>query len=1134
MRYRVRAWYSANLALFGLIGLFISSLSLAESSAPVAKVPSADEIRQQVREFAARHVREDSPRSTSDVISAFNGNAARVPGSEIALIYEEEYKRQKDARKQTLWERVLENGIPKEGLPVVVILFVVAWLRDWLLTMLKHAWSAIDKWFYQHLAGTRLFRRVALRRYREGLIAYYQRLKMPFRGDRSLLMREVYVPLMGLEGGERGQIDTYEVLKRSRRIMITGEPGAGKSMLCKYLALAYAEGRLSGLAEGPVPILLELHRLNDPGTTLETELVAEMARMGFPNAGDFIAAGIESGSLLLLLDGLDELNGGEPQKGEQTRRDKVVRRLRDLLRTQTPCRVVITCRSAVYNGELNADVDENLQLAEFSDNQIQRFLRSWVPFMRPQKSIDQLLRTLRDRPRIMALARNPLLLSIIAYLYTDTEHVLPHSRAEFYELSTEFLLSEWKQENNRYRMNTRDKRSVLEHLALWNQDGAAQNDSDLRSMDYRIVLEEVKKLLPGLNLRPEDAQPLLDEIVQRSGLLLSIDGGERYQFVHLTLQEFFAARQLRERPNELIDRFAKNPSRWREVVMLSCGLSTDSTELIRAVYAKSPLIGFECLSDARKVDEQIVSEILGHFKALLGQPGPDRDAIAQTFGTAAADYQRPRGGEVFNFLKEELQGNNEACMLAAATALSYTNLPGAADLLASVQADDQQRKITPLLVRMGDLAVPALKRRAALGNPNALDGLQAIGTPLAGEALAALLGDNVSVTVAREAAWRLGSLLSSPAVEESLREFKLTHKLPEAERYLWVFKPFEASEASPLRRIVGRVAYLIATDEKPDRPTAPPLDPRIGIPLSIEWLKTDAKTQGAQEKIASQHVLDSQRIATKDQRPAQVPEQARLEFLARFSQRFRNEVRLPPNVLGLQWMEAIDPSPRLRGQLARIPEKTRLEFLARFSQRIPTRTDWLGIREPQKLDAAKTWQSYGFRSMILLISYLTISQIGSSVLHSPHRVSWLNALYVGTMLSVLLIGSYLVIAPRDTDSSTLHFEHVGGTLVSLLFAPLMPLFILISLFFDASVRRQWALFVGVAFAVSPWSPAIGYFVTCYLLHKLSILQVGIAWTLLILVMLALWFSGWRRERKATNPLFGLLDSPADSCSPRQR
>ena len=61
-------------------------------------------------------------------------------------------------------------------------------------------------------------------------------------------------------------------------------------------------------------------------------------------------------------------------------------------------------------------------------------------------------------------------------------------------------------------------------------------------------------------------EPGLDEIVQRSGLMLAIDGGTRYQFTHLTLQEYFAARALEAKQDELLDFYRATPDAWREVV----------------------------------------------------------------------------------------------------------------------------------------------------------------------------------------------------------------------------------------------------------------------------------------------------------------------------------------------------------------------------------------------------------------------------------------------------------------------------------------------------------------------------------------------------------------------------------------
>jgi predicted NACHT family NTPase len=254
--------------------------------------------------------------------------------------------------------------------------------------------------------------------------------------------------------------------------------------------------------------------MNDSKRSLQEHLIETLARNDFPNAENFLSQSLKQGTLMLLFDGLDEVNRIE--------RNRVVREIKDLLEKYRQCRVLITCRTAVYKGEFDDGVDRIMEISDFSDQQIRRFLSSWEPDMPPDKSIKQLMNTLHDRPKIMALARNPLLLTIIAYLYTDTPYVLPHSRAEFYRQSTDVLLRQWHQERNKYE--ARNKRLILQHLALYNQDGTDKHFQDRRSMDYKEVIQQVKIVLPQLNLNPEqDTIPIINEIIERSGLLLSID-----------------------------------------------------------------------------------------------------------------------------------------------------------------------------------------------------------------------------------------------------------------------------------------------------------------------------------------------------------------------------------------------------------------------------------------------------------------------------------------------------------------------------------------------------------------------------------------------------------------------------------
>lgn len=840
------------LRLFGLalslsigLGTVTPLLSQTVSPTPNCAVPQA--LCADIQQLAQDDVADDIPRRTAHAIELFkekHPDWKTDPAKaklEISKTYDREYSQQEKAKKQdlkALWEKLTENGllVPFIG---VLVLAIVGWFRD----AIGKAWTAlvkkIDDWVYSRFAGTRLFENVALQRYREALVEHNQHLKIPFRvNQKPLEMGEIYVPLKVAGTSSSDQVDAYSAIARHRRLLIKGIPGSGKTMLLRHMAFSYGQGRLLGLEHRPVPVLIELHRLNDPELTEEkliAEIVEAFKRNRFPKAERFVRHSLQHGKLMLLLDGLDEVNSRvRPMLGQ---------RISDLLRSfdrHQRCRLIVTCRTAVYDNEFAHETDQTLEVVEFTDQQMRRFLAAWQREIPAGKSIDQLMQTLRDRPRIMALARNPLLLTIIVHLYTDPAFELPRSRTEFYQVSTRILLEQWQDQLNRYRGG--DKRRVLQHLALHQQQASTQQQQDRRSIDYPVVLEQIRLLLPSLNLDPDgDTIPLLEELVERSGLFLKIDGGDRYQFAHLTLQEYFAAESLADKPQDLIRLFQSDPTTWREVVKLWCGLAGDSTELIRAVYQQDAILGFECLADAQQVEQQQADSIIAYCQGLVGAPD-HQDELTTAFGAVAAS-NRPRGKAVFQFLVEMLKTSGQPPeQTFAANALSLTNSPAAAQGLASEyfrlpgQAGQVlgRSEIRQPLIRMGDLAVPHLQEPALTNSISVLDDLHAIGTPDAAAAMvtAIWLDNSEKRQFWGRAAIHLASLLPRPEIEERLREHTLAAEQRTLARLDWVWQPFNEPNESALPVIAGRIAYLLSRINFSAMPEHLPwLDPRLVIPV---------------------------------------------------------------------------------------------------------------------------------------------------------------------------------------------------------------------------------------------------------------------------------------------------------------
>lgn len=550
---------------------------------------------------------------------------------------------------------------------IPVLLFVTAF-RDALKAALTKAFNALGSAVYQRLAGSRLLRRRALRRYRQGLIEATDKLAVPFRPNRPLSLDDIYIALRVTGGeGEEPQ-PAWKVLGKYSRVMVTGPPGAGKSVLLRRLAGGAEEGPGGRANQFRLPVLLELHRLTrreEADKSIEAHIVDAFGRCGFPRADKFVRTALEKGWLCLLLDGLDEVSVAD--------RHSASSRVTAFLEGTPSCPAVITCRNAVYRGEFDSICDRRVDL------------------------------------ELLNAARNPLLLTIIAHLYSDSPtYAFPRSRAEFYRQAAGILLDQWQGHLGQNEFDAPEKKAVLSSLALEMQETAAQGDQDRRTVTRQDAVAHASKVMPGLGRDVSQVVPMLKEIVERSGLLIPIDGGSRYAFAHLSFQEYFAAEELLSKPERLLERFTHDPDTWREVVKLWCGLIPNCTEMVQWVRKVDEDVALACVAEATGVEDDVAAEILDPVieRVLAGDAG---EALQRSLGAVAADI-RARGDRVLTTLIEGFaEAKSVEARLSIATALSTSNRPAAAEAI--ISRLDEDSRLMPSVIRLGDLAVPGLGPR---------------------------------------------------------------------------------------------------------------------------------------------------------------------------------------------------------------------------------------------------------------------------------------------------------------------------------------------------------------------------------------------------------------------------------------
>ncbi|MFG2881499.1 NACHT domain-containing protein [Streptomyces sp. NPDC048297] len=520
--------------------------------------------------------------------------------------------------------------------------------------------------------------------------------------------------------------------------------------------------------------------------------------------------------------------------------------------------MIVTCRTAVYDGQLSPEFAHVVRLAEFDDASMRRFLNNWNK-AEATLDVNRVIASLRSNRELMRIARRPLLLTIIAYLQSGDRAEefgpLPKSRSGLYKAAIAHLLDRDRQLGRtraiaQYHANR--KLIVLQRIALTMHEAPTERDDRLAISGTNLV-SVVRALLPDFDLDADHILPLRDEIVERSQLLRPLDAlRSQYGFAHLTLQEFLTAQALHDAPGRLLDNYRADPGAWREVVKLWCAVaSVDCTPVISELFADarddSKILALESLADATSVSAVLAEEIIAHFLERLEIDGDEGAAVVTALG-ALASNNTPRGNGMFELLRhiawEPLSGRQAAALRA----LAASKRQEAAACLGELEANDGRRAGARAVLRsMGEIAIPQLAL-AASGRREiwAVDALGTTGTPAAATELAALLWAHGAT--ARRAAWWLASLIRVSDVEEALRECEA----PQTDAaYHWLWTAQDSSAV--LRRIAGRVGFLldngyldghVSDPPMPDEPIeVREIDRRIGTPIAALGIERNRYNQ---------------------------------------------------------------------------------------------------------------------------------------------------------------------------------------------------------------------------------------------------------------------------------------------------
>jgi predicted NACHT family NTPase/HEAT repeat protein len=379
---------------------------------------------------------------------------------------------------------------------------------------------------------------------------------------------------------------------QSNKFVLLGAPGSGKTTLLSFFAVMLAQNYPEKLGWNSgidcLPILINIRdfaRLSDINLLDYARQFAEKTMSVKPLPEGFFEYWLADGRAMILLDGLDEVV-------EESKRYAVVKQIENFLGQYHQNLAIITSRPAGYKRDFfNTSEFEHYQLQLFDNPKVNEFINRWYDSRvrdaaEAQRRKDSIKKALDENDRIKLLARNPLLLTIIALIHRY-QAVLPRARHKLYEKAVETLLKCWDANKNLTEqsvfkcLDADDLRRLMEILAYWiHTQGSTDNPEGGTLIVKDDLLDQLtqniktKKQVERFQAK-EEAKRFVDFIQQRTGLL-NEQGQDLYAFVHKTFQEYLCAQQIGYLADDNDDfefvlkqiREHLHDPHWREVLLL--------------------------------------------------------------------------------------------------------------------------------------------------------------------------------------------------------------------------------------------------------------------------------------------------------------------------------------------------------------------------------------------------------------------------------------------------------------------------------------------------------------------------------------------------------------------------------------
>lgn len=418
----------------------------------------------------------------------------------------------------------------------------------------------------------------------------------------------------------QGSRPIWAFLPEKQALAVIGVPGGGKSALLRHIAVTFAANRqLMYQATARTPMWLSLR--GHVGAIMAGQMdLAQLAQAHFSNQNRYpglnppaqwFAKQLHKGKAIVLLDGLADIADTATRRCVALWIDRQISHYRH-------CLFVVTSRPEGYwdTPLQHADCLEILPLA---GPQVRELACRWygqqalveADRTAGERKADELLACLRHPPALDILKANPLLLTMLALVYSRHQQV-PEQRVALFAQTCALALGQGRAGGFYDNLTAAQKQIVLQPLAAAMRGHYQSDITEAEAL--RLIAEPLRRL--GFDSQILGGQ-FLTAVAAHSGLLVG-DAAQGWRFAHLALQDYLTACHWLAYPPDQTWQALVTDNVWHETLRFYSA-QANASAIVRACLQQNTWASLSLASDCADVALAVDEPVLQALRTTLAE-----------------------------------------------------------------------------------------------------------------------------------------------------------------------------------------------------------------------------------------------------------------------------------------------------------------------------------------------------------------------------------------------------------------------------------------------------------------------------------------------------------------------------------